>query len=84
MKTTTTLVVGATGMTGQRLVEQLLEKNHKVRVIVRAPQKLPTEILNGPNTTVIEASVLDLTDEEMTKHVKNCDAVISCLGPASK
>jgi len=74
------LVVGATGMTGRPLVEQLLGKNHKVRIIVRSSHKLPAVIVENPNTTAIEASVLDLTDEEMTEHVKDCDAVVSCLG----
>ncbi len=76
----TILVVGATGKTGRPLVEQLLEKNYKVRVIVRSSHKLPAEVLENPNTTVIEASVLDLTDEEMAEHVKDCDVVVSCLG----
>lgn len=76
----TVLVVGATGNTGRPLVEQLLGKDYRVRVIVRSPHKLPAEVLENPNTTVIEASVLDLTDEEMAKHVKDCDAVVSCLG----
>ena len=74
------LVVGATGMTGRRLVEQLLGKNYKVRIIVRSSHKLPADIVENPNTTTIEASVLDLTDEEVTEHVKDCDAVVSCLG----
>lgn len=77
---TTILVVGATGMTGQPLVEQLLGKTHKVRVIVRSSHKLSAEVLENPNLTVIEASILDLTDEEMAGHVKDCDAVVSCLG----
>jgi nucleoside-diphosphate-sugar epimerase len=74
------LVVGATGMTGRSLVEQLLGKNYKVRIIVRSSHKLPAVIVENPNTTTIEASVLDLTDEEVTEHVKDCDAVVSCLG----
>ena len=57
----TILVVGATGKTGRPLVEQLLGKDYKVRVIVRSPHKLPAEVLENPNTTVIEASLLDLT-----------------------
>ncbi len=76
----TILVVGATGQTGRPLVEQLLDKNYKVRVIVRSSHKLPAEVLENPNTTVIEASVLDLTDEEMAEHVKDCGVVVSCLG----
>ena len=77
---TTTLVVGATGMTGRSLVDQLLGSNHQVRVVVRSRHKLSAEVLNNPNATVIEASVLDLTDEEMANHVKDCGAVVSCLG----
>ena len=74
------LVVGATGMTGRRLVEQLLGKNYKVRIIVRSSHKLPADIVENPNTISIEASVLDLNDEEVMEHVKDCDAVVSCLG----
>ena len=58
------LVVGATGMTGRGLVEQLLGKNYKVRIIVRSTHKLPADIMGNPNTTTIEASLLDLTDVE--------------------
>jgi hypothetical protein len=76
----TVLVVGATGNTGRPLVEQLLEKNYKVRVIVRSPSKLPAAVLENPNLMVTEASLLELTDEEMTEHVNGCDAVVSCLG----
>ena len=76
----TVLVVGATGMTGRALVEQLLSNGQKVRAIVRSPRKLPAKVLDHPNATVIEASVLDLTDEKMAEHVKDCDAVVSCLG----
>jgi nucleoside-diphosphate-sugar epimerase len=76
----TILVVGATGMTGRSLVQQLLHKDHRVRVVVRSSHKLSAEVLENPNTAVIQASVLDLTDEEMAEHVKDCDAVVSCLG----
>ena len=51
-------------MTGRLLVEQLLGKNYKVRIIVRSTHKLPADILGNLNTTTIEASVLDLTDVE--------------------
>ena len=74
------LVVGATGKTGMHLVKQLLGRNHNVRIVVRSLHRLPTDIMENQNTTAIEASILDLTDEEMTNHVKGCDAVVSCLG----
>jgi nucleoside-diphosphate-sugar epimerase len=76
----TILVVGATGMTVQPLIEQLLGKTYKVRVVVRSPSKLTPKILENPNITVIEAPILELTDEELAEHVKDCDAVVSCLG----
>ena len=45
---TTTFVVGATGMTGRSLLKQLLENNHKVRVVVRSRDKLSSEVLGNP------------------------------------
>jgi nucleoside-diphosphate-sugar epimerase len=76
----TTLIVGATGKTGRSVVEQLLRKKHKVRIVVRSTDALPCEVLESPNITVIEASVLDLTDGELAEHTRECDAVVSCLG----
>ena len=70
----TVLVVGATGMTGRAVVEQLLGKGQSVRAIVRSPQKLSSEIIEHPNATLIEASVLDLTALEIARHAKDCDA----------
>jgi nucleoside-diphosphate-sugar epimerase len=40
----TVLVVGASGATGRRLVEELLERGRTVRVIVRSPRKLPDSL----------------------------------------
>ncbi len=74
------LVVGATGATGRLLTEELLNRRQNVKVIVRSPGKLPPAVRNHDNLTVIEASVLDLSDAELAQHVKGCDAVASCLG----
>jgi nucleoside-diphosphate-sugar epimerase len=76
----TTLVVGASGATGQLLVGQLLGRGQKVKIIVRSPDKLPEFFQNNDNLSVIHASVLDLSDSEMTRHVDGCEAVASCLG----
>ncbi|MBI9061861.1 MAG: SDR family oxidoreductase [Marinilabiliaceae bacterium] len=76
----TILVVGASGATGQLLVEQLLNRGENVKVIVRSPEKLPEILKDHEHMTVIQASVLELTDAEMARHVKGCDAVASCLG----
>jgi len=77
---TTILVVGASGATGRLLVEQLLRRGHAVRVIVRSPEKLPETLRHHDHLAVIRASVLDLSDAEMARHVGGCDAVASCLG----
>ena len=76
----TILVVGASGASGIRLVEELLNRGQNVKVIVRSPEKLPDTIKNHEGLTVIAASVLDLSDKEMEQHVAGCNAVASCLG----
>jgi hypothetical protein len=76
----TTLIVGASGATGQLLVAQLLDRGHQVKVIVRTPVTLPAGVKNHENLSVIHASVLDLSDADMVRHVSGCDAVASCLG----
>jgi NAD(P)-dependent dehydrogenase (short-subunit alcohol dehydrogenase family) len=76
----TILVVGASGATGRLLVEQLLNRGQNVKVIVRSPNKLPEALKNLDHLSVIHASVLELSDAEMARHVNGCDAVASCLG----
>ncbi|MDP8225654.1 MAG: SDR family oxidoreductase [Candidatus Lernaella stagnicola] len=76
----TVLLVGGTGRTGRRVLEQLLGRGVNVRAIVRSREKLPPGAAENPNLTVIEASLLSLNDEELQRHVRGCDAVISCLG----
>jgi NAD(P)-dependent dehydrogenase (short-subunit alcohol dehydrogenase family) len=76
----TTLVVGATGATGRLLVEQLLNGGHQVRIIVRSPDKIPEALRNHNSLTVVQAGVLDVSDEELTRLVNGCAAVASCLG----
>ena len=74
------LIVGASGATGRLLTEELLSRGEFVKVIVRSPEKLPAIIRDHENLTVIQASILDLSDAELTQYVKGCDAVASCLG----
>ncbi len=74
------LIVGASGATGRLLTEELLNRGHFVRVIVRTPDNFPAALRNDDNLSVIHASVLDLNDAELAQHVKGCDAVASCLG----
>ena len=76
----TILVVGASGATGRQLVEQLLIQEHKIKVIVRSPEKLPESWKNNDKLQIISASILELSDEEMSKLVHDCHAIASCLG----
>jgi len=76
----TILVVGASGATGIRLVEELLNREQYVKIIVRSPENLPDKIRNHERLTTITASILELSDEEIKQHVAGCKAVASCLG----
>lgn len=76
----TVLLVGGTGRTGGRVLEQLLGRGAAVRAIVRSPQKLPAGAADNPSLTVVEADLLSLSDEDLLLQVRGCDAVVSCLG----
>ncbi|MEH6826025.1 MAG: NAD(P)-binding oxidoreductase [Motiliproteus sp.] len=76
----TTLVVGASGATGRLLVEQLLAQGEKVKIIVRSVDRLPDLLKQNDQLMITEASLLEMTDAELLKHVQGCRAVASCLG----
>ena len=76
----TILVVGASGATGRLLVQQLLNRGHNVKVIVRSSDKLREVGHNHDHLSVIKASILALSDVEMARLVNGCAAVASCLG----
>jgi len=76
----TILTVGASGATGKRLVEELLNRGHHVKAIVRSPDRLPDNLRNHAALDLIQASILELSDKEMEQHVAGCDAIASCLG----
>lgn len=70
------LVVGASGATGKLVVSQLLSRGVAVTAIVRSLDSLP----DNANLLKIEASVHSLASTEMASHLKDCNAVVSCLG----
>jgi nucleoside-diphosphate-sugar epimerase len=76
----TVLLVGGTGRTGRRVLQQLLSRGICVRAIVRSAGKIPAAAADDPNLTVIEADLLSLGDDDLLRQVRGCDAVISCLG----
>ena len=53
----TTLVVGASGDTGMKLVEQLLIRKQNVKIIVRSAEKLPVSWKNNERVHIIIASI---------------------------
>ncbi|MFC4013044.1 NAD(P)-dependent oxidoreductase [Nonomuraea purpurea] len=69
-------VFGATGGTGQRLVDQALAAGHHVTAVVRDPARLSQA--NHPHLEPVTADIMDAT--AITPSVTGCDAVISALG----
>ena len=69
-------IVGATGFVGSKLLNEAVNRGHKVVAITRSPQKLPT----GPNIEPVKADVNDLNT--LVDHFKGRDAVIHCYAPA--
>lgn len=69
-------VFGATGRTGQQLVEQALTAGQSVVALVRDPAKLN---LQHPNLRVVQGGILELNRVE--EIITGVDAVISLLGP---
>jgi putative NADH-flavin reductase len=85
MNTKTVLVVGATGATGKHVVQQLLDKGHNVKAVVRSKERMEGILSSdaskyGERLSLTEASLLDLTDDELESLVEGTNAVVSCLG----
>lgn len=76
----TILVVGATGATGQLLVQQLINRGHEVRLVVRSPEKMPVFWTKNDAVTIIPAAISAVTEQEMSTYIADCEAVASCLG----
>lgn len=71
-------VFGATGRTGQRVVEQALERGHEVTAFARSPQKLKAY---GERIAIVEGDVQEAG--AVQEAVAGADAVISVLGPTA-
>lgn len=75
-----TLILGASGATGKKLVEQLIASNNRVKIIVRDQTKLPSSWKNNPLISIIEKNISEVGRVEMMKYLEGCNAVVSCLG----
>jgi nucleoside-diphosphate-sugar epimerase len=76
----TVLLLGGTGRTGRRVLEQLLSRGIRVRAIVRSTRKIPAGAAGDPNLELVEASLPSLRDEDLRRHLRDCHAIVSCLG----
>ncbi|KAI0319927.1 NAD(P)-binding protein [Amylostereum chailletii] len=76
------LILGGTGPSGVLLIEALLAQpvHHTIVVYARNPQKLPTDVAQHADVTVIQG---ELTDEEaLSGAMRDVNIVLSALGPA--
>jgi putative NADH-flavin reductase len=69
-------VIGATGRTGEEIVQQALARDHHVTAFVRSPE---TVSLRHERLGVLEGNVTD--EEQLSEVMQNHDAVVSALGP---
>jgi putative NADH-flavin reductase len=69
-------VIGATGRTGQEVVQQALARGHQVTAFVRSPEGVG---VRNERLTVIKGDATD--EEQLFNAMQNHDAVISTLGP---
>ncbi|MEY2493010.1 MAG: hypothetical protein QOH24_1961 [Verrucomicrobiota bacterium] len=69
-------VIGATGRTGQEVVDQALARGHHVTAFVRSPE---TITLKNERLAVIKGDAMD--ENQLFQAMQNHDAVISTLGP---
>lgn len=74
------LLLGATGRTGRRVLQELLRRGVAVRAIVRSAGRLPAGVADDPRLTVVEADLATLPGEDLRRLLAGCDAVVSCLG----
>jgi len=75
-----TLVLGASGATGQLVVQQLAQRNIQVRIVVRESAIVPIQISDDKSTEVIKGNINDFEIVKIKDLVKDCDSVICCLG----
>nr|WP_284946125.1 NAD(P)H-binding protein [Acidisoma sp. PAMC 29798] len=71
----TFLVLGATGGTGKHFVSQALADGHRVKALVRTPEKLPQ---GASNLEVWHGSITDMIDTDAL--VAGVDFIVSMLG----
>lgn len=76
------LVIGASGATGRCVVSELVKLDSDVEVVamLRNRSSVTVDWMDDPRVQVYEASILNLSDDELGSVLEECDAVVSCLG----
>jgi nucleoside-diphosphate-sugar epimerase len=74
------LVLGASGATGKLVVQQLIKKNVKVRMVVRESAIIPSNVSENNTVEIVKGNINDFEISKILELVKDCDAVICCLG----
>jgi putative NADH-flavin reductase len=69
------LIIGGTGGTGKKLIEQALEQGHSITALVRSPEKIK---ISHENLNILKGNVLNF--EDVDNAVAGQDAVLSSLG----
>lgn len=74
------LVLGASGATGKLVVQQLVKRNVKVRIVVRESAVIPDQISNDQSIEIIKGNINDFEITNTKDLLKDCDSIICCLG----
>ncbi|TPX53947.1 hypothetical protein PhCBS80983_g06096 [Powellomyces hirtus] len=76
------LTVGGNGRVGKQVLTSLLLRSDvtEIRAIVRSKNSLPPAVVAHPKFTAVEASLLDMSVDELAKEMEGTHAVICTLG----
>ena len=74
------IVFGANGATGKHAVEQLVKRGNRVVAVIRPQGKYPVIWDENESITIVKFSVATMDRQTMQHLVRDCDAVVSCLG----
>lgn len=79
-------VFGATGRTGQPLVEQAVERGHEVVAFVRDATGLPANVRNADRVSIVEGNAYtgEGVERAITGEGEPVDAVVSVLAQSSE
>ena len=69
-------LIGASGFVGSKILDELLNRNHEVKVIVRHPEKIS---VSNHLLTTVKADVFN--ENNLAEVLKGCDVVVSAYNP---